>query len=115
MLDELKNEYIAAKFIGENENINRDACSSLKINANNTIYRSKCIKDEYGPNYNFVVTMSFNVKSKNKIISGEIASYVICGAVCLTILSLSIYYIALNIKYKCTKIDENSIDENQID
>lgn len=109
ILDELPNEYIAAKFIGENENENKDACLDLKINVNNTVYRSKCKKDEYGPNYNFVVTMSFDFKNKKKIIAGKIVSYAICGLVSLLILLLSIYYIVLHIKYKCAKNDEDQI------
>lgn len=116
--EESSNKYIVAKFIGENENINKNACQSLKLVDNNINIRyiKECKKDNFGPNYNYIVTMSVNKEEvKNKIPTGAVASYVIGGVIGVIILMLSIYYISLNVKYKkCSKNDENSFDEDQI-
>lgn len=115
-MDESSIKFIVAKFVGEDENSNKNACQTLKLVENNNKYHKECKKDEYGPNYNYIVTLSIKAKEvKIKIVSGAIASYAVGGIFCIVILGLSIYIIALNIKYKrCSKTHESSIDEDQI-
>lgn len=104
ILEDFTNTFVAAKFIGENEDANLNACKSLKFINENITYNTKCEKDEFGPNYNLFVVFSIEkVDSKDKIVAGEYASYIIGAIVFAVIIVLAICFIVLNIKNKTCK------------